>query len=152
MIVDAEIRLAQSRDAHAIATMSRDLVEHGLGWRWNASRVLGSIRDSSANVAVAVEGSDMLGFGIMKYRELEAHLYLLAVQPQRRQRGVGAALVAWLEASALVAGIGVVYLEARASNTSARAFYQKLGYKEFNVMPRYYRGVEDAIRLAKDLW
>jgi [ribosomal protein S18]-alanine N-acetyltransferase len=152
MIVDCEIRLAQPRDALAIATMSRDLVENGLGWRWNASRVLGSIRDPAANVAVAVDGANLLGFGIMKYRELEAHLYLLAVLPQRQRNGIGAALVNWLEDSALVAGIGVVYLEARATNEQARAFYQRLGYKEFNTMPRYYRGVEDGVRLAKDLW
>jgi ribosomal-protein-alanine N-acetyltransferase len=77
---------------------------------------------------------------------------LLAVQSDRQQRGIGAALLRWLEASALTAGIGVVYLEARATNHVARAFYRQLGYREFNILPRYYRGVEDAVRLAKDLW
>jgi ribosomal-protein-alanine N-acetyltransferase len=58
----------------------------------------------------------------------------------------------WLEKTALVAGIGVVYLEARSSNEIARAFYRGLGYHEIKVVQGYYRGVESAVRLAKDLW
>lgn len=152
MIVDCEIRLAMPRDAHRIAAMSRDFVEHGLGWRWNAGKVLRSINDRAANVAVACERGELVGFGIMKYLDDEAHLHLLAVHPQRQGRGVGAALMAWLEASALTAGIGVVYLEARSSNAQARAFYRRLGYSEFEFVRRYYRGIEDGVRLAKDLW
>jgi ribosomal-protein-alanine N-acetyltransferase len=152
MISDCEIRLAQPRDAHRIAAMSRDFVEYGLGWRWNPSRVLNSIQDRAANVAVACERGNPVGFGIMKYRDDEAHLHLLAVLPSHRRRGVGAALMRWLEASALTAGIGLIYLEARTSNAQARAFYRQLGYKEFQLVSRYYRSIEDGVRLAKDLW
>ncbi len=152
MIAECDIRLASPRDAHGIAIMSRDYVEQGLGWRWSPGRVLNSIRDRAANVAVASERGTLVGFGIMKYLDDEAHLHLLAVQPQHQRRGIGAALVAWLETSALTAGIGLVYVEARESNTQAREFYRKLGYKEFDSVSRYYRGMEDGIRLAKDLW
>ena len=92
-----------------------------------------------------------LGFGIMKYADEEAHLLLLAVDPAHARRGLGAALVAWLEDSARVAGVGPVYVEARATNAAARAFYRRLGYGEIQRLPGYYGGVEASVRMAKDL-
>jgi ribosomal protein S18 acetylase RimI-like enzyme len=59
--------------------------------------------------------------------------------------------VAWLEASALTAGIGIVYVEAREGNQAARDFYSSLGYRELFRMPGYYRGREAAIRMGHDL-
>ncbi|HUL63182.1 MAG TPA: ribosomal protein S18-alanine N-acetyltransferase [Burkholderiaceae bacterium] len=147
-----QIRLAHSADAPRIAAMSRDLIEVGLGWSWTEGRVLRSVVDPNTNVAVAYDEDELVGFGIMKYRDDEAHLHLLAVRESHRRRGVGSALMAWLERTALVAGIGVVYLEARSSNEVARAFYRALGYQEIKVVRGYYRGVESAVRLAKDLW
>ena len=152
MLEDCEIRLARSAEATAIASMSRDLIEYGLDWRWDAARVVSSIRDRHANTAVAHLRGRLCGFGIMKYRDNEAHLLLLAVHPAYQKRGIGSALVGWLEECALTAGIGVVYLEARSRNAIARAFYRRLGYKEFALASGYYQRTEDAVRLAKDLW
>jgi len=136
-----------------IARMSRDLIEHGLGWSWTARRVLRSVSDRGTNVVVAPgPAGGVAGFGIMKYLDDEAHLLLLAVDPALQRRGVGSALVAWLEASAQVAGIGQVYLEARVSNLAARAFYRHLGYQEIQQVEGYYSGREASVRLARDLW
>lgn len=152
MITNHEIQLAVPGDAASIALMSRDLVECGLGWRWTPHRILDSIHDAATNVAVARDGGRMAGFGIMAYREEEAHLLLLAVQASHRRRGIGSALMAWLEAPALAAGIGMVRLEARRTNRRALAFYRRLGYKELQVIHGYYRGREDCVWIAKDLW
>ncbi|MFL6662346.1 MAG: GNAT family N-acetyltransferase [Rhizobacter sp.] len=152
MELDLTIRLALAGDAVPVARMSRDLIEHGLGWSWTPRRVQRSIADPKTNVAVAVIRDTQVGFGIMKYHDDEAHLLLLAVQPLCAGRGIGTALVGWLEASARVAGIGQVYLEARAANFSARSFYKRLGYGEVQVVPGYYQGVESSVRMAKDLW
>ena len=146
------LRLARRDDAQGIAALSRDRIERGLGWSWTEPRVWHSIRDPEANVVVAHRAGRMLGFGIMKYRDDEAHLLLLAVHEQAIRCGVGSALVAWLERSALIAGIGRVYLEARLTNEAARAFYARLGYREIQTLPGYYQGVEACVRLAKDLW
>ena len=152
MIRDLTLCLADRADAPAIARLSRDRIEQGLGWSWTAPRVLRSILDAQTNVVVAREAAQMLGFGIMKYRDDDAHLLLLAVRSTSCRRGVGAALVAWLERSASVAGIGQVVLEARSSNDAARAFYWRLGYREMQTLPGYYQGHEAGVRLAKDLW
>lgn len=146
------LRLARRAEAAGIAALSRDRIEQGLGWSWTAPRVLRSILDPAANVVTAQGGGHMLGFGIMKYHDDEAHLLLLAVREQAGRRGIGSALVAWLEQSARVAGIGQVYLEARLTNRAARAFYARLGYREIQTLPGYYQGVEACVRLAKDLW
>ena len=147
-----DIRLACPREARPIAEMSRDDIEQGLGWRWTETRVLSCIRHPAVNVAVAREGSALAGFGIMEYGEDEAHLLLFAVHRRRRRAGVGAALVRWLEATALTAGIGLIRLEARMDNPGARGFYRALGYRETRTIRRFYRGREDAVSIAKDLW
>lgn len=132
--------------------MSRDLVELGLGWRWTPPRILRAIRDPAINVVVAREKDALIGFAVMQYKDDEAHLLLLAVDPAQRRKRVGALLMAWLEATALAAGTGCIYLEARASNTQARAFYARLGYLEVDDIAGLYSDSEDGVRLAKDLW
>ncbi len=152
MIQQHDIGLARVEDARAIATLSRDCIEYGLGWSWRAPRVLRCIADPATNVVVCREAGRLAGFAIMKYREEEAHLLLLAVDPRRRRHGIGTALIAWLEATARTAGLGAIMLEARRGNLAAHAFYRRLGYRQIACVPGWYRGVEDGVRLAKDLW
>lgn len=153
MIANITLRLAHRGDAHGISILSRDLIEHGLGWSWTARRVMRSIADADTNVLVALDGAGRLqGFGIMKYADDDAHLLLLAVHPAHGRRGIGSALVAWLEAVALVAGVRQVVLEARESNVPARAFYRRLGYREIGVLPGYYQAREASVRLVRSLW
>ena len=132
--------------------MSRDMIEQGLGWRWTPGRVRENLLDNDTNVVVAYDNLKLIGFGIMKYRYEEAHLMLLAVADSHRRRGVGSALVSWLESSALIAGIGCIYLEARQINNGARDFYRQLGYREIRTVRGYYQGREHAVQIAKDLW
>jgi ribosomal-protein-alanine N-acetyltransferase len=152
MGTSSEIRLATRDEALPIARLSRDLIEQGLGWSWTAPRVLRSIDDAQTNVAVLRGGQGQLAcFGIMKYHELEAHLLLLAVQPSLQRQGLGRAMVAWLEASARVAGVHAIHLEAREGNTAARAFYARLGYREVQQVAGYYSGREASVRLVRNL-
>jgi len=151
LIGDCAVSLAVTADVQRIAALSRDSIEQGLEWSWTPRRVLRSVADAATNVVVARTGNRFVGFAIMKYADDEAHLLLLAVQAGHRRRGVGSALVTWLEATARVAGIGLISLEARANNAAARAFYRELGYREVGLLEGYYRGVEDAVRIAKDL-
>lgn len=152
MIVDREISLAKPVDARAIAMMSRDLVEYGLAWRWTPPRILRVIRDPAINVAVAREKGELAGFAIMQYKAEEAHLLLLAVAAAHQRKGIGRDLMAWLETTALTAGTGCIYLEARASNLAAHAFYSRLGYLEIAEVLELYSNSEDGVRFGKDLW
>jgi [ribosomal protein S18]-alanine N-acetyltransferase len=149
MIVLPTVTLAAPADALAIAEMSRDTIEQGLGWSWTRMRVLGAIHDKSTNVAVIQEQKELLGFGIMGYGEVKAHLSLFSVRADRRQRGLGAHLLAWLEKSAVVAGVERIQLEARADNQAAIAFYVAQGYRETGTVTGYYARKLDAVRLEK---
>ena len=149
--ITAEIRFATAADAVPIAEMSRDLIERGLGWSWTPERVRRSLVHPDTNVIVAVRDGARVGFGIMKYAEREAHLLLLAVRPGHARLGIGGVLLAWLERSAQVAGIGRVQLEARMGNETAQAFYARHGYVPREVLPGYYRGREASVRMEKRL-
>ncbi len=151
MISDLAVNLARTADAQDIARMSRECIEYGLHWKWRPRRVLLSIADASTNVAVARDAHGLVGFAIMKYGEQEAHLLLLAVDPRKRRHRVGSVLMSWLEVTARTAGIEVIRLETRCGNAAARAFYRKHGYREFAPVPGLYDGVEDGVRLGKDL-
>jgi ribosomal protein S18 acetylase RimI-like enzyme len=143
------VRLATTADAMAIATMSRDLIEQGLPWRWTAPRVRACLRDSQMNVAVSMDEGVLLGFGIMLYADEEAHLLLFAVDSRHRRKGIGSALLEWLEVVAREAGIRRIALECRRENDAARNFYGALGYHERRIVRRMYSGVVDGIKLEK---
>jgi ribosomal-protein-alanine N-acetyltransferase len=151
MLSVPRIRLATRQDVAMIAEMSRDFIEHGLGWSWTAARVLAAVNDRATNAAVLDGPEDLSGFGIMHYGDESAHLALLAVRPNQQQRGLGAQLLSWLEKPALVAGIERIRVEARADNPNAIGFYRKQGFIEANRIAGYYRGAVDAVRLEKRL-
>lgn len=138
---------ARCADVHAIALMSRDLIEYGLNWRWTPARVAMHQRRADSIVLAARLGRALAGFAIMQFGDERAHLSLLAVHAGARRRGIGRRLVAWLEASAGTAGIQAVSLEVRARNGAALAFYRALGYEEIAVSPRYYDGRLAAVRM-----
>lgn len=131
--------------------MSQELVEAGLHLTWSASRIGWHIRNPESIVLTAQYGSTTIGFAIMRYGDDVAHLNLLAVDPAHRRRGVARTIMTWLEETALTAGTFVIGLELRATNQGAFAFYSALGYRELGRVPGYYQGVEQAIRMARDV-
>jgi len=145
------IRLARPLDAQRMARLSRDLIESGLGWSWTPKRVLRSLQRPDTCSIVADVDVPLAGFAIMEFLDEHAHLSLLAIDRQHQRRGIGRNLVEWLEASAVTAGIGIVYVEAREGNQAARDFYRTLGYREMFRRAGYYRGREAASRMGHNL-
>lgn len=151
------IRFAEPGDAHAIAGMSRDLIETGLGWRYDAAHIQRAMRRretvvlaaSERQTYVARDRTSPAGFAIMDFGDERAHLVLLAVQPCHRRRGIGRRLVDWLVESAVTAGMASVHLELRADNEAARRFYRALGFSETVLTPKYYNGREAAMRMIR---
>jgi [ribosomal protein S18]-alanine N-acetyltransferase len=149
MTTDPTIRLAEPGDAADIAAMSRELIETGLPWGWRPARVLQAIRNPAMNVAVVRQDTALVAFGIMEYLETDAYLVLLAVGPSHQRRGLGSALVQWLEASAAVAGAERIRVETRRDNVPARSFYNELGYHETGIRRGRYSDAVDGIQLEK---
>ena len=145
--------------------MSRDFIESGLGWKYDAPRVLRAVRDRDTVAVVACEGGGSVGskssrgvingFAIMEFGDERAHLVLLAVRPSHRRSGVGRRLVEWLLESARTSGIASIHLELRACNDAARRFYRAMGFYETVLVPGYYRSgegrKEGALRMLRVL-
>jgi len=146
------LRAAHRSEAKALAAISRLQVEYGLRWRWMPARIRDCIRDRETTVLVASIDGVVEGFAIMKFREADAHLLLLAVQPGARQSGIGHAMLEWLEKSSRTAGIRSIRLEVRASNAPARRFYEKMHYRFLGQIAGYYDQREAATMMAKSLF
>ena len=74
-----------------------------------------------------------------------------AIKPSHQRCSIGRRLVEWLEETSLVAGISTINLELRTNNFGARCFYKMLGFKETAYIPGYYRGVETAVKMSRDI-
>jgi len=149
MTIDPPITIARRSDAAAIATMSRDLIEYGLEWRWRTTRVARAIVDADTNVAVVRQEEEITGFGIMEYLDDDAYLVLFAVAKSSQRQGVGSALLRWLEAAARAAGSQRIRVDTRRESVAARCFYNEHGYHERVLRPRMYGKRVDGIRLEK---
>lgn len=145
------LQLANRSDARSIAKMSAALIESGLPPTWTEARVMWHIKNKESIVLVASNAQPLIGFAIMQFSDETAHLNLLAVSPRYRRHGVATQLLSWLHETAIVAGTFVIRLELRAQNIDARDFYHSMGYREAGLLRRYYSGVEDAVRMSRDL-
>jgi ribosomal-protein-alanine N-acetyltransferase len=148
---DITLQLASRSDAQAIAAMSRDLIECGLGWEYRPERIQALIADCNAVTLVARDGERIVGFAIMSFSAEHAHLVLMAVRPAGQRQGIARRMTQWLIESAVVAGVASIHLELREQNEDALAFYRALGFSETLRLPGYYRGRETAVRMIRVL-
>ena len=85
---DIALQLASRGDAQAIAALSRDFIECGLGWEYRPERIRELIAARDTVTLVARDGDRVIGFAIMSFGDEYAHLVLMAVRPagQRLQK------------------------------------------------------------------
>jgi ribosomal-protein-alanine N-acetyltransferase len=96
--------------------------------------------------------SAVVGYGGLWLMMDEAHVTSVAVRPAFRGRGLGELLMLSLFGMALRLNARYVTLEVRVSNSVARALYQKLGFRQTGIRPRYYTdNNEDAVIMSSEL-
>jgi GNAT superfamily N-acetyltransferase len=83
----------------------------------------------SAGAALAYVGETAAGCVFYAPVGRSMDLFRLAVLPAHRQRGVGRALIAYVEARTLAVGITRVRLGVRIALPGNRAYYERLGYR-----------------------
>lgn len=145
------LRLGRAQDARSIACLSRDLIEVGLGWKYDARRVANLIGDPDVLTLVACDRLGLAGFASMQFGDERAHLLLLAVRPRNQRQGVARRLMQWLLASAQVAGMAELSLELRAGNQAARDFYRAMDFCDGSLVSGYYQNRESALRMVRVL-
>ena len=77
------------------------------------------------------------GFALLRTALDEEELLLFAIMPELRRRGLGAALLAQVIASARARDLRRILLEMRHGN-SAEHLYLASGFHQIGVRPRYY--------------
>jgi ribosomal-protein-alanine N-acetyltransferase len=105
--------------------------------------VLELSKPSGVCLAAVVE-TELAGYVVCSRYDTVWHVMNVAVDPDRRRRGIATALIA-----ALLERIGddaQITLEVRRSNTGALALYERFGFRSAGVRPRYYAdNNEDAV-------
>ena len=140
-------------DIQYVTDMARGHIETGLSWTWTPPRLIRTMLNPNVVLLLAqVEDNGPVGFGLMEVQDQDAHLILLAVDPEWRGLGIGRRMIEWLEKTARHAAIGRVIAEVRVDNREARGFYRQLGYRETELLEGYYQGKVSAVRVAHHLY
>lgn len=97
---------------------------------------------------------EVLAYAVMSMAVGEAHVLNLCVEPAYHQQGIGRFLLAHLQQVARAAGMDLMLLEVRKSNSAAIALYLGAGFHKLGVRKGYYPapdGSEDALLLGYTL-
>jgi ribosomal-protein-alanine N-acetyltransferase len=122
---------------------------------WSEGMLRGELAEQpyTRHYVVAVERTG----GIVGYAGLCAvgdagDVQTIAVRADRREQGLGAALLTALLTEAAARGCATVFLEVRADNAPAQRLYERFGFERIGVRKRYYQpsGV-DAIVMNKSV-
>lgn len=96
----------------------------------------------AAWMAITAEGGGVSGFIVTRTVSVEAEILNLAVAAGYRRTGIASALCDAALKDFFLAGVQRVFLEVRASNMAAIAFYEKRGFARVGSRPGYYPGQE----------
>lgn len=119
---------------------------------WPRGSFLDDLGSPQARCTVALLQGTVVGYTIGWFVLDELHVLNLAVDPERRRRGIAKELLRDLLAAADRQGCRHAALELRSSNLDARRLYQEYGFKPVAIRRDYYRcPTEDALVMLLDL-
>ncbi len=116
--------------------------------RWGADVMALQLGLHGAFGLIAAAGG---GFILARVAADEAEILTLAVRPEQRRTGLGAALLHAAMAQAATRGARAMFLEVALANTAARALYARAGFAPVGQRPRYYPDGGDALVLSAPL-
>lgn len=118
---------------------------------WTKGTLLNSQGERYLNLKLSVENR-IVAFAICQFVLDEATLFNIAVDPAYQDKGYGKQLLQALIAQLQQKQITTLWLEVRASNTTAQKLYSSLGFNEVTVRKNYYPtqdgGRENAVVMA----
>lgn len=144
-----EITLAQANiwDLNAVRELER--LSFPLD-AWPLIEIVGVLAFPGVERWKALEGEKLVGFVAADIRRSQdlAWIATIAVHPEHRRRGIGRRLMKKVEG---LVRVSRMRLSVRSGNRGAIALYQRQGYEQMDVWPKYYSGGEDAVVMEKEL-
>lgn len=119
----------------------------------------GALSETAADVReIMVRGGAVLAWdgplsvGSARFEPGGDFLYVgrVSVLPQHRRRGIARAMMRFIEAEALAAGLQRIELGVRMTLPSNLALYERLGYETIEIRP-HHSGLDRVVWLAKRL-
>lgn len=145
------IRPFETRDAAAVAQLTAASPETAQWSEQSYSQLLTADRGGYAGWVATGSQGVITGFIITRTIAGDAEILNLAVAAPHRRAGIaGALLLAALQDFAR-AKVRRVYLEVRAANAGALAFYQKHTFTITGTRPRYYQYPEESAVLIEKI-
>lgn len=117
---------------------------------WSAEGFERFLADPGRYAYVAVDARDgVAGYAAVEFGGRTAHLMNFAVREDVRRKGIGTRLMRELLRVAKWRGARKLYLEVRASNSDAQAFYGELGFFVGRTKRAYYRDNSEDARVME---
>ena len=140
-----QLRKMTENDLPQVLDLQRELAFQD----WNEKQFLSEIKASYAYCVVCEIDGKIQGYAIFHLLGPDSELLSIATRETEQRKGIGSQL--------LHAGLDQItnedqcFLEVRDGNAKARAFYEKHGFKLYNVRKKYYADGEDAALYVKKL-
>ena len=121
---------------------------------WSEGMLRDTLESPASRVWIAHDRqpSNIVAYGMLYLAGTEADVANIAVLPEYRRAGVGAALLTQMMEYARSTGVQQLFLEVRVSNAPAIGLYRSHGFFEIGKRRNYYRHPqEDALLMMCDL-
>ena len=143
-----EIRPMTHADLPAVLAIEVDLFPIDA---WTEELFLGELAEvaNSRDVAVAILDSQIVGYASFRYVGKQGDVNTIAVSRDQQGKGIGTALMDWLESQATLRNVREIFLEVRSDNEAAMKVYASRGYERIDVRRNYYGNTIDANIMRK---
>ncbi len=128
MTNDLEIRPYRETDEGAVACLWRLIFPDSSQWNVPEHDIWRKLSVQRELFFVAEKNGGLLGTAMAGYDGHRGWVYYVAVAPEARRQGIGAALMECVERGLAEVGCPKLNLQVRAENVGVVAFYKKLGY------------------------
>lgn len=118
---------------------------------WSAEMVTETSSLPNFCGVVAKENDETIGYAGAIYALDSADIALVAVSPEKRQKGIGFSLLKSLFEKLFSFGVKNVFLEVRVTNDPAKNLYLKAGFSPVGLRKNYYENGEDAFVMVREL-
>ena len=118
---------------------------------WSREAFLPELTDPACCWLAAMADGALAGYAGFRAVLDEGYISNIAVSPALRRQGIGTALVRAMQEEGRRRQLRFLTLEVRVGNAPARHLYERMGFREAGLRPRYYeKPREDALLMTYD--